>query len=46
LGAKLISTESAREILAAWLETPFAGGRHQRRVDKIRGIEQRHSKAV
>jgi len=45
LGAKLISTESAREILAAWLETPFAGGRHQRRVDKIRGIEQRHSKA-
>jgi ribose 5-phosphate isomerase B len=46
LGAKLISTESAREILAAWLDTPFAGGRHQRRVDKIRGIEQRHSKAV
>jgi ribose 5-phosphate isomerase B len=46
LGAKLISAESAREILAAWLETPFAGGRHQRRVDKIRGIEQRHSKAV
>jgi ribose 5-phosphate isomerase B len=46
LGAKLISTESAREILAAWLETPFSGGRHQRRVDKIRGIEQRHSKGV
>ena len=45
LGAKLISTESAREILAAWLETPFAGGRHQKRVDKIRGIEKRHSKA-
>jgi ribose 5-phosphate isomerase B len=46
LGAKLISTESAREILAAWLETPFAGGRHQKRVDKIRGIEKRHSKTV
>ncbi|MGB6429541.1 MAG: ribose 5-phosphate isomerase B, partial [Candidatus Acidiferrales bacterium] len=45
LGAKLISIESAREILAAWLETPFAGGRHQRRVDKIRGIEKRYSKA-
>jgi ribose 5-phosphate isomerase B len=45
LGARLISTESAREILAAWLETPFAGGRHQKRVDKIRGIEKRHSKA-
>jgi ribose 5-phosphate isomerase B len=41
LGAKLISQEAAREILAAWLSTPFAGGRHQRRVDKIRGIEER-----
>jgi len=46
LGAKLISIETAREILAVWLETPFAGGRHQKRVDKIRGIEQRHSKTV
>ena len=45
LGARLISAETAREILAAWLETPFAGGRHQRRVDKIRAIEERHRKA-
>ncbi|MGD0909679.1 MAG: ribose 5-phosphate isomerase B [Candidatus Acidiferrales bacterium] len=44
LGAKLISPETAREILAVWLSTPFAGGRHQRRVDKIRSIEERHSK--
>jgi len=44
LGAKLISPEAAREILAVWLATPFAGGRHQRRVDKIRSIEERHSK--
>ena len=41
LGAKLISPENAREIVALWLATPFAGGRHQRRVDKIRGIEER-----
>ncbi len=41
LGAKLISPEAAREILAVWLSTPFAGGRHQRRVDKIRSIEER-----
>ena len=41
LGAKLISPEAAREILAIWLSTPFAGGRHQRRVDKIRSIEDR-----
>jgi ribose 5-phosphate isomerase B len=44
LGARLISAEAAREILAVWLETPFAGGRHQRRVDKIRAIEERHRK--
>jgi ribose 5-phosphate isomerase B len=29
----------AREILETWLATPFAGGRHQRRVDKISQIE-------
>jgi ribose 5-phosphate isomerase B len=44
LGAKLISQEAAREILAVWLSTPFAGGRHQRRVDKIRSIEERSAK--
>ncbi len=44
LGAKLISPENAREIVALWLSTPFAGGRHQRRVDKIRSIEERSAK--
>lgn len=44
LGAKLISPETAREIVAIWLATPFAGGRHQRRVDKIRAIEQKHGR--
>jgi ribose 5-phosphate isomerase B len=44
LGAKLLSQETAREILAVWLSTPFAGGRHQRRVDKIRNIEERSAK--
>jgi ribose 5-phosphate isomerase B len=44
LGAKLIAPEAAREIVALWLTTPFAGGRHQRRVDKIRSIEERWAK--
>ena len=44
LGAQLISPEAAREIVALWLATPFAGGRHQRRVDKIRSIEERAAK--
>lgn len=42
LGARLIPVEAAREILAAWLETEFGGGRHQRRIDKIIAIEKRH----
>jgi ribose 5-phosphate isomerase B len=30
----------AKQILETWLATPFAGGRHQRRVDKICQIER------
>jgi len=45
LGAKLVPPEVAREIVAVWLSTPFAGGRHQRRVDKIRSIEERSAKS-
>jgi len=30
----------AQQILDTWLATPFAGGRHRRRVDKIVQIEQ------
>jgi ribose 5-phosphate isomerase B len=30
----------AQQILEIWLQTPFAGGRHQRRVDKITEIER------
>jgi ribose 5-phosphate isomerase B len=30
----------AKEILETWLATPFAGGRHQRRIDKISQIER------
>ncbi|MBM4263596.1 MAG: ribose 5-phosphate isomerase B [Deltaproteobacteria bacterium] len=30
----------AEEILDIWLSTPFAGGRHQRRLDKINAIEK------
>jgi ribose 5-phosphate isomerase B len=46
LGARFLPLEFAREILAVWLETPFAGGRHQRRVDKIRAIEQKYSREL
>ena len=40
LGARIIAPELADEILELWLETPFAGGRHQRRIDQIADIER------
>ena len=35
MGARLIGPEMAKACLAAFLETEFAGDRHQRRVDKL-----------
>jgi ribose 5-phosphate isomerase B len=40
LGGRLIGKGLAREILKVWLETEFQGGRHQRRLDKITGLEE------
>jgi len=45
LGALMIPAETAREIVAVWLDTAYAGGRHQKRIDKIIAIEERHRKA-
>jgi ribose 5-phosphate isomerase B len=40
LPARFLSEEDGVKILRTWLETPFEGGRHERRVDKIeRGDE-------
>jgi len=35
LPARFVSEEDGVKILKTWLETPFEGGRHQKRVDKI-----------
>lgn len=35
LGARLIGAETARDALAAFLETPFEGGRHAARTAKL-----------
>ncbi|MGH7619969.1 MAG: ribose 5-phosphate isomerase B [Gemmatimonadaceae bacterium] len=35
LPARFLSDADATAILETWLETPFEGGRHARRVDKI-----------
>jgi ribose 5-phosphate isomerase B len=35
LGARLIGSDMAKACVSAFLETEFAGGRHQRRVDLL-----------
>ena len=39
LGARVVGDMLAVEIVKAWLETPFEGGRHQRRLDKLDRID-------
>ena len=40
LGAGLIGTSLAKQIVTTFLETEFGGGRHAHRVDKIMEIEK------
>ncbi|MBC6680044.1 ribose 5-phosphate isomerase B [Zhenpiania hominis] len=35
MGGRTTDTKTALEITAAWLDTEFEGGRHQRRVDML-----------
>ena len=35
MGARLTGSDMAKACVSAFLETEFAGGRHQRRVDKL-----------
>ncbi len=39
LGAMVTGKGLAAEIARAWLATPFEGGRHERRIEKIRRLE-------
>lgn len=41
LGGRVLGTELAKAITKVWLETAFAGGRHQQRVQKILDVENR-----
>ena len=38
MGGRMIGETMALEILRVWLETPFEGDRHQRRIDIFNGI--------
>ncbi len=41
IGARTTAFDLARRIVVLFLETPFGGGRHQRRVDKINALDSR-----
>ena len=40
MGARVIASAYARDIVTAWLATPFAGGRHVPRIEQIAAIER------
>jgi ribose 5-phosphate isomerase B len=44
LGARVLETQIALDIVDTWLNTPFEGGRHQRRLNKLAQIEQTSTK--
>lgn len=43
LGARVIGIELAKEIVTAWLDAEFEGGRHQVRIDMISALENGES---
>ena len=40
LGGRILSFDTAKDIVKVWLETDFEGGRHQRRIQEIRNLER------
>jgi ribose 5-phosphate isomerase B len=43
MGGRIVARGLADEILTLWLETPFDGGRHQRRIDQITAVERQRT---
>ncbi len=42
LGGRILPLDEALLIVEVWVNTPFAAGRHQMRLDKIKAIEQKN----
>ena len=38
LGSRVLDQRVALDIVREWLQTDFSGGRHQKRLDKIKGL--------
>lgn len=45
MGGRVVAPELAQEIVKLWLDTPFEGGRHQRRVDQIHQLDRERTHA-
>ncbi len=45
LGARVVDEEQALKLVDTFVKTEFAGGRHQKRVDKIMAIESEEERA-
>jgi ribose 5-phosphate isomerase B len=40
MGARVVTTAMAKEIITIFLDTPFEGGRHVARLEQIRVVER------
>ena len=40
MGGRIVAVQLAQEILQLWLDTPFEGGRHERRLQQVAEIER------
>jgi ribose 5-phosphate isomerase B len=38
MGGRIVGKGLAMEIVNAWIDTPYAGGRHQTRIDQFDGM--------
>lgn len=43
LGGRVLDEQKACDLVGAWLDATFEGGRHQARLDKITALEQKYS---
>ncbi len=44
IGGRIVGDDLAKEIVKVWFDTKFEGGRHLRRLEKIKNIEERCGK--
>ncbi|MSD84685.1 ribose 5-phosphate isomerase B (plasmid) [Lactobacillus curvatus] len=44
-GARVVGSELAKMIVKEWIDAKFEGGRHERRIEMIRQIEQENERA-